>query len=216
MDQRALLASNSIIEQKGWVSIMAGKKTSNAAAPAQTTEEPNKADLQRRMDEARDDISQAVAEIKETVTNKYESVKESVSETLDWREQFRKHTAAWSLGALAGGYLIGSAIASSLDHTQKKGRKKDGLFAEISAVGEALSEEFSGIAQTILIPALVNKVRNTFGIDLADRLLAAKPAKRKSSPRKPAKKSAAKGIARAKTQGVKRAAAKSPSKKGRK
>jgi hypothetical protein len=175
---------------------MAGKKSSSAAsAPA---EEPGKAALQRQMDEARDDISQAVAEIKETVTNKYEAVKESVSETLDWREQFRKHSAAWSLGALAVGYLVGSTIASSLGDTKKKKRgKEDGFFAEIAAVAETLSDEFSGVARTILLPALVNKVRNSFGIDLSDRLLAPRPTKRaakkpKSATKRPAKRTSSK------------------------
>ena len=45
-----------------------------------------KAELQRRMEEARESISQTVNDIKETVTTKYEDVRESIQQTLDWRQ----------------------------------------------------------------------------------------------------------------------------------
>src|ERR671939_742425 len=99
---------------------MAGRKSSKTSA-TNITDDPSKAVLQRRMEEAREDISETVAEIKDTVTEQYESVKETVSETLDWREQFRKHSVAWSLGALAVGYVVGNGLAASLgDATPKK------------------------------------------------------------------------------------------------
>lgn len=173
---------------------MAGKKSSGGAVAPAAAEEPTKVELQRRMEEAREDISQAVEEIKETVTERYESVKETVAETLDWREQFRKNSVAWSLGAVAIGYVIGSSLAASLQGTTKKrGRKASGLFEEIYAFGERLSEEFSGVAQTILLPALTRKIRDAVGIDLSDRLLVTNTKKGGSRTRKkPAKKAAAK------------------------
>jgi hypothetical protein len=185
---------------------MAGKKTSGrAVAPVESQAEPTKAQLQRRMEEAREDISQTVEEIKDTVTEQYESVKETVVQTLDWREQFRKHTIAWSLGALAVGYIVGSGLAAALeDSTRKKGRKSSGLLDEIYALGERLSDEFSGITQTILLPALSKKIKNKFGIDLSERLQAAiKPAKRATGTRQRA----------AKKGGAKKAAKKSAAKK---
>lgn len=196
---------------------MAGKKSSSAATATAADEGgAGKGELQARMDAAREDISQTVAEIKETVTNKYEAVRESVSETLDWREQFRKHSAAWSLGALAVGYVIGSTIAASLTDTRKKkGRRNDGLFAEIAAIGESLSDEFSGVAKTILVPALVTKIKNTFGIDLTDRLLAAKPAKQARRSKKSAKKSTARKPAAKKAVAKRPQARKTPAKKGK-
>jgi hypothetical protein len=188
---------------------MAGKKSlTTATAPARSEQEPTKAQLQRRMEEAREDISEAVAEIKETVTDQYESVKETVSEAFDWRAQFRKHSVAFSLGALAIGYVVGSGIAASLeDVTKKRGRKAEGLLAEIYAVGEMLSDEFSGVAQTVLLPALSRKVKDMFGIDLSDKLLAVIPAKRASRPgkrttkRSAAKKSIKKGGAQKRVSG---------------
>src|SRR5215212_871906 len=131
--------------RKGGIKSMASTKRATgraAAAPPATAdaEEPGKAELQRRMEEAREDISQTVEEIKETVTEQYESVKETVAETLDWRAQFRKHSIAWSLGALAVGYVVGTGLAASIDEAtpKKKGRKSRGLLDELYEMGEKL------------------------------------------------------------------------------
>lgn len=196
---------------------MAGKKSSaRAAAPTvAANKEPTKAELQRRMEEAREDISQTVEDIKETVTEQYESVKEIITGTLDWREHFRKHTLAWSLGAVAVGYVVGSGLAASLkDTTQKKGRKSGGLLDDIYAYGESLADEISGVAQTVLLPALSKKLKDTLGIDLSDKLLtkrAAKGAARPASGR--AKKASTKKSGR-KTSAAKKGAAKRATKKG--
>jgi hypothetical protein len=77
-------------------------------------DEVTKAELQRRMEQARETITQTVTEIKDTVTNQYQSVKESISETLDWREQFRKRPVAWSVGALSVGFVTGYCIAATV------------------------------------------------------------------------------------------------------
>jgi len=77
-------------------------------------EEPSKEELQRRMEEARDSISNTVTEIKDTVVNQYQSVKETINETLDWREQFRKRPLLWSAGALGLGVWTGYCIAGAI------------------------------------------------------------------------------------------------------
>jgi hypothetical protein len=197
---------------------MAARKTSGRAPATTTTEEPTKAELQRRMEEAREDISQAVEEIKDTVTEQYESVKETVVETLDWREQFRKHSVAWSLGALAVGYVVGTGLASSLhDATPKKrGRKSSGLLEEVYEFGERLSDEFSDVAQTILLPALGKKIKDTFGIDVSDKFRSLTGAKRttgagkkSAAKRSPARKAAGKKSSSRKSAPGKRTAKKS-------
>ena len=71
-----------------------------ARAQELTAEEPSKEELQRRLGEARDSISNTVTEIKETVANQVQAVKD----TLDWREQFKKRPVAWSAGALGVGF----------------------------------------------------------------------------------------------------------------
>jgi hypothetical protein len=72
--------------------------------------EPSKEELQRRMDEARDSISNTVTEIKENVTQQYENVKDA----LDWREHFKKQPVAWSLGAAGVGFFVGYGIAAAI------------------------------------------------------------------------------------------------------
>src|SRR3979490_143874 len=83
-----------------------------ARASDYATEDLSKAELQRRMDEARDSISQTVTEIKDTVVHQYESVKETISETLDWREQFKKRPVAWAAGAAGAGFLTGYCLTA--------------------------------------------------------------------------------------------------------
>ena len=69
-----------------------------------------KAALQRRMEEARESISQTVTEIKDTVVNQYQQVKENISDTLDWREQYRRHTLPFTLTAFAVGVFTGYTV----------------------------------------------------------------------------------------------------------
>src|SRR5262245_54620581 len=88
---------------------MAEERTLGLARTHQTSaEEPTKEELQRRMDQARDSISNTVTEIKETVANQVQSVKD----TLDWREQFRKRPLAWSLGAAGTGFALGWCLVA--------------------------------------------------------------------------------------------------------
>jgi hypothetical protein len=79
-----------------------------ARAQELTTEEPSKEELQRRMDQARDSITNTVTEIKETVANQVQAVKD----TLDWREQFKKRPVAWSAAAMGVGFATGYCIAA--------------------------------------------------------------------------------------------------------
>jgi len=92
---------------------MAEERTLGLARAHDTRgDEHSKEQLQRRMDETRDSISQTVTEIKDTVVHQYESVKDTISETLDWREQFKKQPVAWSVGAVGAGFLTGYGLAA--------------------------------------------------------------------------------------------------------
>lgn len=73
-------------------------------------EDDSKEALQRRMEEARDSITNTVTEIKESVTQQYENVKDA----LDWREHFKKRPVAWSLGAAGVGFFVGYGIAAAV------------------------------------------------------------------------------------------------------
>ena len=84
-----------------------------ARAPETSTEtlgqEPSKEELQRRMEEARDSITNTVTEIKENVAQQVENVKDA----LDWREHFKRQPLAWSLGAAGVGFFVGYGIAAA-------------------------------------------------------------------------------------------------------
>lgn len=80
-------------------------------------EETSKEELQRRMEEARDSITNTVTEIKENVTQQYETVKDA----LDWREHFKKRPVAWSLGAAGVGFFVGYGIAAALSENEYTG-----------------------------------------------------------------------------------------------
>ena len=75
--------------------------------------ELTKEELQRRMEQARESITQTVAEIKETVSNQYNQVRESISETLDWREQFRRRPVPFIVGAVGVGLLVGYTVGGA-------------------------------------------------------------------------------------------------------
>jgi hypothetical protein len=146
-----------------------------ATAPADETstngDHTTRGELQRQMDETRESIAQTVTEIKDKVTDQYQTVKDSVTETLDWREQFRRHPAAWSLGALSVGYVIGSSLGASL-----KGSKDDALLSQLAALGDHFTDELSkrgmnilmpALTGTVLVPMLTSKLNELFGIDLS-------------------------------------------------
>ena len=86
-----------------------------ARAPvASGDSDATKAELQRRMEEARESISQTVTEIKDTVVNQYQQVRETISDTLDWREQFRRRPLPFTIGAAGLGFLLGYSIMGAL------------------------------------------------------------------------------------------------------
>ncbi|HKQ53547.1 MAG TPA: hypothetical protein VJT74_14320 [Pyrinomonadaceae bacterium] len=111
--------------------------------------EPSKEELQRRMEEARETITQTVTEIKETVTNQYYSMKETVSEALDWRHHFRRNPVAFSVGALAAGFLVGYGLTGALKGNGGGSRREDyypsaedtDVYARTGAVPQGYDEE---------------------------------------------------------------------------
>lgn len=123
-----------------------------ARASGETDDEdvPSKEELQRRMDEARNSITQTVTEIKETVTNQYYSVKETVTDALDWRHHFRKNPVAFSVGALSAGFVVGYALASTIKSGREVGHREGyptydetDLFARTGATPQRYAGEHS-------------------------------------------------------------------------
>jgi len=75
--------------------------------------ETTKEELQRRMEAAREHISQTVAEIKDTVTTQYDNVRTTINENLDWREHVRKRPTTLSIAAGTVGFFLGFAIGGA-------------------------------------------------------------------------------------------------------
>jgi hypothetical protein len=213
------------------------------------------------MEEARESISQTVTEIKDTVVTQYQQVRENISDTLDWREQYRRRTVPFTVGAFAVGALLGYSVMGAFkgdgdDHedddaldridsgfdrgmkgarsyaaqpvlgrssaaeynedvgpetrpsyssgyqaapappTQqaqgftsyasasapgaeeepkgpglidrfKETKAYDKLQDELSTLGERFVDELSRTAQTVVVPALLSKLKNLIGIDLS-------------------------------------------------
>jgi len=203
-----------------------------------------KEELQRRMEEARESITQTVSEIKETVATQYQNVRESISQTLDWREQYRRRPVAFAVGAgLAGvivGYTVGGVVMGESDlveryyesegedyettddgttpkgggmlraaayappaaypaaesqpasrpsyssgyeaQTKEEEPDKPGLFErfketqaydrlqhELGNIGNRVVDELSKTAQQVVLPILLNKLKDLIGLDLTNK-----------------------------------------------
>lgn len=76
---------------------------------------PSAAELQRRLHDTRNSITETVAEMKSTMNTQYNTAKDRAVESLDWKLQMRKYPVAACLGALAVGYLAGRGLASATD-----------------------------------------------------------------------------------------------------
>jgi hypothetical protein len=153
-----------------------------ARAPEIENAALSKRELQLRMEEARDSISQTVTEIKETVAHQYESVKDA----LDWREQFKKRPVAWSLGAAGVGFCVGYCIAATIKgdayETERPGSSQRPAYAGQPIIGQSpvvssgLSEKSNGKDNR---PGLIDRFKETRAFDrlqqevgsLGDRLV---------------------------------------------
>ena len=89
--------------------------------------------------------------------------------------------------AYAGQPIIGRSytpLSASLDAAEKANGKDEGpgllerfketrafdrLHQEVGTIGDRLVEELSATAQTVILPALIRKIRNLIGADLSDK-----------------------------------------------
>jgi ElaB/YqjD/DUF883 family membrane-anchored ribosome-binding protein len=179
-------------------------RRAEASAP-EAAAEPSKAQLQRQMEAARESIAQTVEDIKETVSDQVESVKETVSDVLDWNEHFAKNPLVWGAAAVGAGLVIGYSIAVMRQGEHHKGgRRRAG-----DSVAEGLLGELANVGENILLPAVNDRIKHLFGIDLKEHLFRHEEAKpQRASSNKSSKKSAAKKRSTKKTATKKRAASK--------
>lgn len=116
-----------------------------SSAPEAATGETDatKQELQRRMEEAREQISQTVTEIKETVVNQYQQVRTSINDTLDWREHFRRRPVPFTAGAFGAGLVLGLAVGSAFtgDDDEDDDREADAAFGRIESGFDRLKSD---------------------------------------------------------------------------
>jgi len=122
-------------------------RATDSSADADST----KVELQRRMEEARESISQTVTEIKDTVVTQYQQVRENISESLDWREQYRRHTLPFTLTAFAVGTFVGYSVMGAFKGDDDEEYDDDGAFDRIeSGFDRGLGGSRSYAAQPVL------------------------------------------------------------------
>jgi hypothetical protein len=87
--------------------------------------EESKEELQRKLEQTRHSISNTMSEIKETVAHQVQAVKD----TFDWREQYKKHPCAWSVGAAGVGFLAGYKIADTFKNGSDRAYRPENQYA---------------------------------------------------------------------------------------
>jgi ElaB/YqjD/DUF883 family membrane-anchored ribosome-binding protein len=125
-----------------------------ASESADDDVDQTKAALQRRMEEARESISQTVSEIKDTVVTQYQQVKENISDTLDWREQYKRHTLPFTVGAFAVGALLGYGVMGAF----KGGDERRRLRPHREEGSRALAQPVLGARRALLRAARAGSI----------------------------------------------------------
>jgi ElaB/YqjD/DUF883 family membrane-anchored ribosome-binding protein len=122
-----------------------------ARAPEpQSDDDATKLELQRRMEEARENITQTVTEIKETVATQYQQVRETISDSLDWREQYRRRPIPFTVGAVGAGLLLGYCVGGAFKGEGDSDDDDEDAFDRIeSGFDDSVSAPRSYAAQAI-------------------------------------------------------------------
>ena len=163
-----------------------------ARAEERTSGEPSKEELQRRLGEARDSISSTVTEIKETVANQVKAVKDTLDWREQFKKRpVVWSAAALGVGLCTGYCIAGYAKGDDDDYhyadaparplTQSRidnGNYDTGpsFFQKVAQtpafekvrdeagnIGDAIVQELSKTAKTVVLPALITSLRNFIG-----------------------------------------------------
>lgn len=119
------------------------------AVAAPGDEDATKQELQRRMEEARESITQTVSEIKENVSTQYQNVRDA----LDWREHYRRRPLAFSLSALGVGLLAGYGLGHLVVGESRASRYADYEEDYDEGNGRAAARSYAALAPAVTASA---------------------------------------------------------------
>jgi hypothetical protein len=148
------------------------------------SEEPTKAELQRRMEKTRENLAESVEELKERVEQQYDSVKETVTGVLQYREQFKDEPLVWSLGALSAGFALGYTLGYAHKNIKHSGRNH----SQIAEFADTITRQLSTVGEHLVMPALNVQIKELFGFDFAKLLEEMSGAKRSGAKKRAPKK----------------------------
>lgn len=166
--------------------------------------EPNREELEARVDRARASIGHTVDALKETIGERVDAVADTVNGVLTMSDQFQREPVAWSLGALSAGFAMGYSLGRA-HHAKTAG----GRPSKLARLADDVAAELATLGDSLVSPGLAAELKQTFGVDLTGALarIAAQqtrptPRRRPSRPRNTAHpKRRAKPAARTRRKG---------------
>jgi len=132
----------------------------------ETLPNPTKAQLQERVEEAQESISQTVEQIKGTVEEQFDAVKQTVGGVLSIGKGFQQDPLLWSLGALSAGFAVGYTLGYGNQHAKLRGR----LPTPLAEFVDDLARELSKVGHNLVLPSLDAHIKTAFGFDLSSVL----------------------------------------------
>ncbi len=157
-----------------------------ATPPAAGTRE----ELEARVDEARQSITETVEQIKTTVDDRVDAVADTVTGLVSMTEQFQREPVAWSLGALSAGFAMGYSLGRAHHAKSANGRP-----SPAARLADDLAAELAAFGNSLVSPGMSAELRATFGVDLTAALeriaaLQTRPRARKRARTRPKRVSA--------------------------
>lgn len=148
---------------------MAESRTRSAPAPDAPIESPSsdpaRAEVEKRIGEARASINQTVERLTETVHDQVDAVTTTVSGVLTMSEQFQREPLAWSLGALSAGFAMGYSLGRAHHVKTKRGRP-----SPLARMADDVATELATFGSSLVSPALSEELKAAFGVDLSAAL----------------------------------------------
>jgi len=158
---------------------MAERPTDLVVAGEPVPDEPTRAELEARVEQARESITDTVEQIKDTVGDQIDAVASTVSGVLTMSEQFQREPVAWSLGALSAGFAMGYSLGRAHHATTTRGRP-----SPLARLADDVASELATFGGGLVSPELGAELKKTFGVDLSAALaqIAARQVPAQSKP----------------------------------